>query len=607
MIGFLIHDERLFSPSSAVSACRALSTYSYQNTENMGTLRIHFFQNQSVNNYCLTDERYTICATGTLIFNDVHGDRALSNLRDALYSGKELVQLSEQFRGPYTLIQIDRVMGQVSVLNSREGLRGCFLTTRNDLRAYSTNLLLLAALTGAAPCAEGIRDFIHLGATMDDKTIFENVERLSAASLHVYRNERWTTSRLWRLQVSEPDRRITRQIATETLIKSILRNLEFTANFASGKVAADLTGGTDTRLVLFCLMKKRANAVTSTSGRDDFIDVRIARRIADNLGLEHYRYDPASVQMTDERIARAVELADGNQDVTRLAKHVPYYEEKARRFDFIAGGVGGALFTDHYWLFEFNRVGLRREPNWDRIARLSVVAHAVDDFFSGFNEPIVGRVTELLRRCSAAIKGTNNQKLDFMCFDLKFPAFFGSSFSLATQFMDVFHPLADADNVQYSINLPPEIRILNILQFDMIQKLQPELRWIQTDKGLPTVPPVGVNSWLRVLRGRRYIRTGFRKVRRALMGSSGLEGTNRATDIEQLRSLGYFDFLEHSSLAASAIISASKLAGFKDSPAKQPNQHYLIATLSVELFFRRAKELMDEAKRVRVQPSSIPT
>ena len=520
MIGFLIHDERLFSSRQAAGACRALRTYRYQNTENVGSLRIHFFRNTSLNNYFTSDERYTICVTGTLIFNNVHGRKALSNLRDALYDGKELVDLFKQFQGPYTLTLIDRVIGQVSILNSREGLRNCFLATRNDLRAYSTNLLLIAALVDAAPCAEGIRQFIHLGATMDERTIFENVERLSGATLHTYRNEKWTSCRLWRLETSTPNRGVTRQSATKTIIESFVRNLEFTANIDSGRVAADLTGGTDSRTVLCCLMEKHAKPVASTYGREDYVDVRIARRIADKLGIEHYWYEPVSAQMTDERIARAVELADGNRDVIRLAKLLPYCEERASRFDLVTGGAGGPLFKDHYWLYEFNRVGLRREPNWDRIAKLSLVAHAVpDDFFAGFNDRIMDNVRELLRRRSAAVTGSNNQKLDFVYFDLKMPAFVGPDFSLTTQFVDVFHPMVDGDNVQYSINLPPEIRIRNILQFGIIQGLRPELRWIPTDKGLPTIPPVGMNSWLRVLRGRRYIGTGFRKIRRACWDS----------------------------------------------------------------------------------------
>jgi hypothetical protein len=593
----LIHDERLFSTIGAIGACRALRTYNYQSTEHIGPLRIHFFRNASLNNYFASDERYTVCVTGTLVFNNVNGGRALGNLFDALHSGRQLADLFDQFRGPYTLVQIDRVRKQVSILNSREGLRNCFLATRSDLRTYSTNLLLIAALTGAAPCAEGIRQFIHIGATMDGKTIFENIEHLPAASLHTYRDERWTASRLWRLKPLTPDRGVTRQDATKTLIDAFVRNFQFATNIDSGRVAADLTGGTDSRTVLCCLMEQHAKPVASTSGPEDSVDVQIARRIADKLGIEHYWYKPGSAHLTKERITRAVELADGNRDPISLAKGLPYYEEKARRFDFITGGGGGPLFKDHYWLFEFNRVGLKREPHWERIARLSLVAHAIrDDYFSGFKDLIMDNLAELFRRHSSAVSGTNNQKLDYMYFDLKQPAFGSQAFSLTTQFMDVFHPMLDGDNVQYSMNLPPEIRIRNILQFGMVQRLRPEICWIPTDTGLPTIPPTGVYGWLRVLRGRRYIETAIRKTRTALLGSSG-QSLSRSSDIEELRKLGYFDFLEHSSLAFSPIVSSSKLAEFKDSPGKQPNQNYLIGTLSAQLFFERVKELMSEAKK----------
>ena len=604
MIGFLVHDERLFSATSVVGACRALRTFSYQNTEHVESLRIHFFRNASLNNYYLRDERHTLCATGTLILNDVHGDRALSNLSEALNSGKELVDLFDKIRGPYTLVHIDRAKRQVSILNSREGLRNCYLARGNKFRAYSTNLLLIAALTAAAPCAEGVRQFIHLGATMDEKTIFEKIERLSAASLHTYHNEEWTTSRLWRLQTATPERSVTRERATEVVIESFARGLEFTSNIDSGRVVADLTGGTDSRLVLCCLMQQHAKPVVSTSGQQDFVDVRIAQKVAKKLGIEHYRYEPVSARMTSAEIDRTVELADGGRDVITLAKVLPYYEERARRFRFITGGAGGPLFKDHYWLFEFNRVGLNREPNWGRIAKLSLVPYGVQDgFFTGFNDGMMDNATEMLQQRSGAIEGTNNQKLDFVYFDLKIPAFFGPEFSLTTQFMDVFHPMVDGGTVQYSINLPPEIRIRNILQFCIINRLRPELCWILTDKGLPTIPPVGVNSWLRVLRGRRYVETGFRKLRTALLGASG-HRTDTSTDVEGLRSLGYFDLLSYSSLAISSFISAPKLAEFKDWPEKQPNQQYLIATLSVQLFFERAKELMNCARKTADQPAS---
>src|SRR5437773_1915116 len=103
--------------------------------------------------------------------------------------------------------------------------------------------------------------------------------------------------------------------------------------------------------------------------------------------------------MTDEQLSRGIELADGTMCPISVAQLLPYYEEKARRFDIVTGGLGGPLFKDHYWLYEFNRVGLQREPHWERIAKYSLAAHTIeDDFFSGFNDRILDNVTDLFRR-----------------------------------------------------------------------------------------------------------------------------------------------------------------------------------------------------------------
>lgn len=591
MIGFLLHNDKMFSADDAIAACRALRTFSYMNTELVGDVHVHFFQNTWRNNYRLADQRFVISVAGTIIFRHSHGSAALRSILHCFMSGQALEELSHEFRGPYTLLLIDRVKNLVCVLNSREGLRYCYVSVRGASKAFSTNLLLLAALTGGEPFPEGVRSFIHFGATMEEHTLFADVKRVLPASLHLYSDNRWSESRLWRLKVEQPDSHMSYEVARDALIRSFSNGFNFLPHVDTKRVVADLTGGTDSRLVLSCLMDIHHSPVTTTSGPSDFIDVQIARRIASKLGLEHYWYDATSVELSQSQLDRAVELADGNMSPIRLAKQLTYYEEKAGRFDFITGGGGGPLFKDHYWLYEFNRVGLSREPNWERIARFSLMNHAVEDnYFVGYDCKILPKMSELFHHHSSQISGTNNQKLDFVYFDLKVPAFIGQSFSLTTQFMDVYHPMLDGENVQFSINLPSEIRIRNILQFSMIQSLRPEIAWVLTNDCIPTIPPVGVYGWLRMLRGRRYVATAWRKLSTVMFGSSR-HPVNLSTDIKEIERMGYFDLLDHSSLAISPLISAPKLAAFKSLPEEEPNSSYILKTLSVQLFFSRVNEI----------------
>jgi hypothetical protein len=598
MIGFLVHDNKMFSADDAKAACRVLRTFSYTNTESVGNVHVHFYRNTWPNSYCQTDQHLLIAIVGTLIFRHSYGNAALKSILHCLLSGQTVEQLFPEFRGPYTLLLIDRVKELVCVLNSREGLRHCYVSTRNTGKAFSTNLLLLAALTGGEPSSEGVRQFIHLGATIEQETLFGNVKRIVPSSFHLYKNNQWLESRLWRIKVEQPDPHMSYQRARDTLIRSFSNGFNFLPHLNSKRVVADLTGGTDSRTVLSCLMEAYPNPVTTTSGPGDFSDVKIARRIAAKLGLEHYWYDPASRELLRSDLDRAVELADGSMCPISLAKGLAYYEEKARRFDFIAGGGGGPLFKDHYWLYEFNRVGLSREPNWDRIVRLSLVPHLIEeDYCIGYGNGISHDIAELFRRYSAQISGSNNQKLDFVYFDLKTPSLTGSSFSLTTQFMDVYHPMLDGENVQFSINLPPKVRMRNVLQFSIIKSLRPEIAWILTNDGLPTIAPVNLHSWLRILRGRRYLATAWRKGRTLMLGASG-HSVNLPADGKVIGRMGYFDLLDYPSLAFSQFISATKLDAFKSSPEKEPNQSYLIKTVGTQLFFMRVKEIREQAKSI---------
>lgn len=607
MIGFLLHDDKIFSADDAIAACCALRTFSYTNTESVGNVHVHFFRNAWHNNFYYTDQRFLISVAGTLIFRHSHRDAAIRRILHCLLSGQTIEELYPEFRGPYTLVLLDRVKQSACVLNSREGLRHCYVSTRNTGKAFSTNLLLLAALTGGEPSPEGVRQFIHLGTTMEDKTLFADINRVLPASLHLYANNQCSEFRLWRLKVEPPDSHLSCHDAADTLIRSFSDGFTFLSNVDGRKVVADLTGGTDSRMVLSCLMEVHPSPVTTTSGPNDFIDVQIARRIASKLGLEHYWYDQVPMELVQSQLDRAVELADGTMSPIRLGRQLSYYEEKASRFDFITGGTGGALFKDHYWLFEFNRVGLSREPNWDRVTRFSLMPHAVeDDYFIGYDDNILSNMAELFRRCASQISGTNNQKLDFLYFDLKAPALAGAAFSLTTQFLDVYHPMLDAENVQFSINLPPEIRLRNILQFSIIQRLRPEIAWILTNTGLPSIPPVGLHSWLRMLRGYRYFATAWRKFRTSMLGSSG-HSVNVSIDIKEIQRRGYFDLLEYSSLAFAPLISASKLAVFKSLPEEEPNTSYLLKTLSVQLFFLRVNEIKKEIQAKAVSALKTET
>lgn len=598
MLGFLVYDNGTLSDASVKAACDSLHTFSYVDVQAVGSKRVAVFQNEAPNNYSFFDNHQFFVITGTVIYQNRLGRDAIGDIQNAIARGSAPRALFEELRGSFALVYGSRKTNTIAVLMSREGLRNCFVTGHDDATLFSTNLLLLAGVADKSYSPDGIREFLHLGACLDRKTIFEGVNRADAGTLYQCDDGNWRSERLWpRLEIRKPER-ISFADAVAEAKALFLRQLEFAASVPADRVGADLTAGTDSRLNLACLMEHQSAPVVTTNGPKDLVDVTTAIAIAKRLNLEHYWYSQTQATLTETNLNHALEVCDGLTVPFSMVHEAPYYEEKSKRFDLITGGGGGPLFKDHYWLYELNRVGKQREPNWERIARFSMSPYAMrDDLVIGFPNGMIHNLAQLFRQRSSEVSGTNNQKLDFVYFDLKCPSFEGSSFSKTTNFLDVYHPMLDAVTVDFSVNLPHQVRWRNNLQFALTHALRPELDWILTDNGLPSIPPVGLNGWLRVFRAKRYVSTALRKLRVAALCSSGERtSTKNANAIVQLRERDFMGLLEYETISFSPIISAEVLTTFKNQPDSAVNTHYLLSIAAAQLYLQRAAEIWQSSR-----------
>jgi hypothetical protein len=281
--------------------------------------------------------------------------------------------------------------------------------------------------------------------------------------------------------------------------------------------------------VLSFLLKSGRPVVASTSGAPNNVDVQRAQVLAQKAGIQHWYYPvDDTVDFSEQSLEECVELSDGAMSPFSLLKQVPYFREKAKRFDILFGGNGGPMFKDHYWLFEFNRIDRHGEPNWDRIARYTLTEGKVMQglFRDGFD--YFEHMAKALQENSHKIVGTNNQKLDFVYFDLKCQAFAAPQFTFSNRFMDVYHPMCDGKLVEYSLSIRPWIRLRARLQSELIHRNDDRISWVLTDNYVPCVPDTGLYSILRLARVIRYIRAARRKLRDFVFNKKKIVKDNRA-------------------------------------------------------------------------------
>jgi len=595
MIGYLMFDSNLIDVQKAEEVIGRLKTFSMLKKEAIQNTNIYFFQNKQKNNYLLENEEVLLCATGTFIYKNFIGNSALQSVLKKIQEGENLRDFYTDCKGHFTLLYLNRNSQEISLFTDKISSQNSFYYSENGKKAFSSNLLLLASLIETSLDELAVWEYIHINITMQGKTIFKNLRKCEPGTVFIKKNDKWDNKRLWEIQVKYPYLTDSDSEIIEKTSFMFMNDLNVLSNINGEKIITDLSGGTDTRTILSFLLKFHENITVSTAGPSDHLDVIISKKIANKLGLKFYWYSDKDIEMDlgSEKLYEAIEIANGCINPLTLLKSLPYIKEKAKRFDVILGGNGGPLFKDHFWLFEFNLINRLREPNWGRIANMALNDYPVqDELFSNPAGKIYPYLANMFLEHSSRIKGTNNQKLDYIYFDLKCPVFMAPQFSLTNQFLDIYHPMLNGDIVEYMVNIKPDIRKRNVLQFSMIYNNNKRLAWVKTDNLYPAVPSKGRFGFLYIFRFWRYFRAFLRKFYMIVLEKNFVKQIHSMSDIVyQLTKFGYFERLKYDNLKIARILSEKEFIRILENPGVSSNLTYILNILSVELFSDYVEEL----------------
>jgi hypothetical protein len=594
MLGYLIFDSGVMEKEIAETTISELLTFKLLKNFSMNNTEIFIFKNRYNNNYIMESKNFLLFVVGTLLYNSFKGNDALKMIIEKLNNGKKISEIYSSFLGPYNLICVNKRNNKIQIITCKEGLQNGYFFMNDHKQAFSSNLLLLASLVGTSLDKNAICQFVHFGICMEGKTIFNSINKMKAGTIFNKINRKWYQKKIWQIEVksqylSDSSAEIVRRTSC-----MIIDSLKVISNIDEKNFALDLTGGTDTRAVLSFLLEHRKNLVVSTGGPTEHIDVKIAERISKKLGLNHFRYHDIDMQkITYEKIDLSTEIADGNINQFFLLKSLSQLEEKANRFEIILGGNGGAFYKDHYWLFEFNKINRMSEPNWKRLARLSIINYPIQEkIFIEQPSDIFSDLAKKFLDCSKAINGKNNQKLDYIYFTMKCPDSHSAAFTTTNQYLDVYHPLMNGEIVEYMININPNIRKRNVLLFSMIYNNNKELAWIKTENGYPAVPPKGKFLFLRIFVLMRYLRALLRRLDTFLLKRTFGRPDSYIKELaEQLKELNYFDMLKYDRMKTASIFSEKEIKRIVSNRNSISNLMYTLNILSVELTINRVEKM----------------
>lgn len=383
-------------------------------------------------------------------------------------------KLNGQFQGLFA----DRRKGAVTLFNDRYGLHRIYYHECSDGFYFAAEAKAILAVRPELRRidTDGLAQFITCGCTLENRTLFQNVQVLPAASAWKFVSgelaERRTYFRPeeWEQQTSlEPG------AYYEALREVFSRNL---ARYFAGpeRVGISLTGGLDSRMILATMLSRELRApgevpCYSFGGMyRESRDVKVARKVAHACGQSHEVIEVGREFL--ERFAdyaeRTVYLTDGCVEV----KYAPdlYVNERAARIApvRITGNYGGEVLR-HVRAFR----PIDPEPG----------------LFAPQLSPAFGRAKETY--CEAS-----------RCHALTFAAFRQAPWhhygllKLEESQLAMRSPFLDNELVQTVYRSPQELLGSDEVSLRLIADGSPALRAIPTDRGLGGNGP----EWLEAMR-----------------------------------------------------------------------------------------------------------
>jgi asparagine synthase (glutamine-hydrolysing) len=257
----------------------------------------------------------------TLIFSGEHypdGSSKASSPEQVLRLYEEDPGFPRMLNGMFQGLIADRRNGSVSLFNDRYGMHRLYsheTSTSFYFAAEAKAILAVQPKTRTAD-VQGLAEYVSLGCTLRDRTVFEKVDIVPAAAWLSFRNgkveKRATYFHPTEWESQEP---LTAEGYYTELRETFTANLPQYVNSSGKGCAIALTGGLDTRVIMAWAKSKPSQLPCYTFGGmlGDSRDVRIARKVATLCHQPHevIRVGQEYLSRFDHYAERCIYLSEG--------------------------------------------------------------------------------------------------------------------------------------------------------------------------------------------------------------------------------------------------------------------------------------------------------
>lgn len=407
----------------------------------------------------------------------------------ASYLETDVETVARRLEGFFVIVIGDARTEDVVVITDIVGSCHCFVRRCEAGLALSSSSLVLGALGRTEIDPVACQEFLRTGIVYEDRTIHAQVKKLGPASVfRLHAGALGSQKPYWRITDLVPESLDDRQ-AAEQLWDSLVGEARRISRCFS-RIACDLTGGYDSRVLAAALAGAGVSFTAVVSGPSDSPDVVVSRGLAARAVLPHRHLEPQPSQILDQ-FDRALWLTDGEYDLVEYARIATIHETLRRDFDISLNGSFGEVARGYWWELLFPRAGARAPLDAAQLARRRYAAQGGDSslFVPEQRLDLAAHFTDIIERTTAGLAGLpNTMQMDYTYLVMRMQRWQGRIASSTNRIWPALSPFLARSSLDVVLRATSRSRQRSLLVRRMLAKFQPRWAEFPLEHGQPATP-----------------------------------------------------------------------------------------------------------------------
>jgi len=386
-----------------------------------------------------------------------------------MYGSSRDTSFLRELTGWFNVVLYDGRKDTLLLANDMYGIRPLYYHDSDGRLVFAAEVKAILKALPQKPALDhqGIADYFVFDGPLNERTLFNGINRFPPASAWTWQDGSWRKDTYWSPQEYADIEKCPADKAFETA-EAVFRTVM--KRYAKGTYLLSLTGGNDTRVMMSLMeahQEPRSSFTYGITARS--ADVILARRVAGAMGLPHefIAIDDSFLRQYPEYAERSIWLSDGMGDIASAS--ILHIHDRHRNC-ICAGGKYGTQVSR----------GVRQKV-WE-MSRLPNLGVFSKDFFA----EVEGLPRESLAAAREKFAGFANESDADLMFTIieECRHHWGGKLAMENAMILVRTPFTDKDVVELTLRLPPGMAMDHRLQHFVIRKNSDVLGSIPTNRGL---------------------------------------------------------------------------------------------------------------------------